>query len=93
MNTGFASKTTEIVLVEIQMSCIIFLQILDQEIVVKYWIQVVLMLVEKHTKTPIIFPQKFEKLAILIAEPTNPATASDAFELYVRIIDAIENCR
>ena len=51
------------------------------------------MLLDKYTKTPALFPQKFEEVANVLAKKSNLTTASDAFKLYVEIIDAIDSNR
>ena len=53
--------------------------------------QCIEILLEKYTKTPALFPKKFEDVANVLGKKSNPTTASDAFKQYVEIIDAIDS--
>lgn len=48
-------------------------------------------LLEKYAKRPVLFKPEFKELVSLITDAPTPCTAFEAFNLYIDIIDAIEN--
>ena len=47
----------------------------------------------KYTKKPQIYSSKFQELVISQEEISDPLCVEDAYNLYLKIIDCIENCR